>query len=99
MGESAHRTEGTERMRTRLSPIHFVVAVVVSAACAGPSWEQVRAQDNSTGYRRYIDDHPRSSHAEEARERLAVLQLERDPSVEALDRFRREHADSAALPE
>ena len=99
MGESARRTEGTERMRSRLSPIQFVLAVVVSTACAGPSWEQVRTRDNSAEYRRYIADHPRSSHTEEARERLAVLQLERDPNLEALERFREEHADSTALPE
>ena len=78
----------------------FVVASasLVFASCAGPSWEQVRSQDTPAGYRRYLADHPRSSHAPEAAERLAILQFERDPSPEALERFRREHPDSSELP-
>jgi hypothetical protein len=68
-------------------------------SCAGPTWEQVRSQDTPAGYRQFIADHPRSAHAAEAKERLAVLQFEREPSLEALERFRRDHPESAAIPD
>jgi hypothetical protein len=76
-----------------------VVFLVVLVACAGSGWERVRAEDTAVAYRRFVKDNPRSPHVAEANERIAVLALERDPSVEALDRFRREHPESQALPE
>jgi hypothetical protein len=76
-----------------------IVAAIAATACAGASWEQVRAQDTPAAYRRFLADHPRSKHAPEANERLAVLQLEREPSREALERFRATHPDSEALPD
>ena len=85
-------------MRSIVSPVSFVLAVLTLASCAGPSWEQVRSEDTQAAYRRFLADHPSSKDAAEARERLAVLQFEQAPSLEALERFRREHADSAALP-
>ncbi|RIL05439.1 MAG: hypothetical protein DCC71_10355 [Proteobacteria bacterium] len=67
------------------------------AACAGPSWQQVRTEDSFAGYRRYLAEHPDSPHAAEARERLAVLHFDREPSIEALERFRRDHPNSSAI--
>jgi hypothetical protein len=75
------------------------VFLIVLVACAGSGWETVRAEDTAVAYRHFLKDNPRSPHVAEAKERIAVLALERDPSVEALDRFRREHPESQALPE
>ena len=66
------------------------------ASCAGQNWEQVREQDTPAVYRRFLAEHSRSPHAAEANERIAVLQLERDPTAEALERFQREHPESQA---
>ncbi len=73
----------------------LVIALALTS-CAGQGWEQVRAQDATQAYRRFIAEHPNSPHVTEAKERLAVLQLERDPNAEALARFRSEHPDSQA---
>jgi hypothetical protein len=85
-------------MHSRLAPIRAVLAVLALASCAGPSWEQIRAEDSPATYRQFLADHPNSKYAAEARERLAVLQIERAPTLEALERFRREYAESPALP-
>jgi len=77
----------------------FVALLLALGACAGPRWEEIREQDSAAGYRRYLSESPRGKHAAEARERLAALQLERAPSVEALTKFRAEHPASTALPE
>lgn len=73
-----------------------LVLALTLAGCATQSWDKVRAQDETHVYRRFLAEHPTSSHAAEAKERLAVLQLERDPTSEALARFRTEHPDSQA---
>jgi hypothetical protein len=82
-----------------LAPIRVVLVVLALASCAGPSWEQIRAEDSPATYRQFLADHPNSKYAAQARERLAVLQVERAPTLEALERFRRDYADSPALPE
>ena len=90
---------GTEdRAACPLSMRLVVVSIVALVACAGGSWEKVRTEDTAAAYRRFLKDNPRSPHVAEAKERIAVLAFERDPSVEALDRFRREHPGSEALP-
>ena len=76
-----------------------VICLVALAACAGGNWEKVRSEDTASAYRRFLQHNPRSPHAAEAQERLAVLAFEQAPSPEALERFRREHPDSAALSE
>src|SRR4029453_6800897 len=86
-------------MRSISAAIRLLLAAPALASCAGPSWEQVRAQDTPAGYLRFLDEHPGSKYAAEAQERLAILQFEKAPTLAALDRFRREHANSAALPD
>jgi hypothetical protein len=84
-------------MRPNSTKRGFPLAIALAlASCAGQGWDQVRAQDATQTYRRFLADHPNSPHAPEAKERLAVLQLERDPTAEALARFRSEHPDSQA---
>ncbi len=74
----------------------LLVIALGLASCAGQNWEQVREQDTSAVYRRFLAEHPRSPHAAEASERIVVLQLEREPTVEALARFQKEHPASEA---
>ena len=75
----------------------LVLALVVTLiGCAGQGWDQIRAQDTPAAYRRFLAEHPRSAHADEAEERIAVLQLERDPTPEGLEQFRRDHPSSEA---
>lgn len=81
-----------------LRPLFVVVSLAALVACAGTSWDKVRTEDTAAAYRRFLKENPRSPHAAEAKERIAVLAFERDPSVEALERFRSEHPDSQALP-
>jgi hypothetical protein len=81
-----------------VSPRSCSIALALAlASCAGPSWKQVRSEDTLFAYRRYLTAHPRSAHADEARERLATLELERDPTPVGLDRLRRDYPHSAAL--
>jgi hypothetical protein len=84
-------------MRPNSNSFRFSLVIALAlASCAGQDWNLVRAQDETQAYRRFVAEHPNSPHAAEAKERLAVLQLERDPTVEALARFRSEHPDSQA---
>lgn len=75
--------------------LSFALALAV-VGCATQSWDKVRAQDETPVYRRFLAEHPTSPHAAEAKERIAVLQLERNPTSEALARFRAEHPESQA---
>ena len=84
-------------MRPNSPPFQLLlVAVLGLASCAGQNWEQVREQDTPAAYRRFLAEQPRSPHAAEASERIAVLQLERDPTAEALAHFQKEHPTSQA---
>jgi hypothetical protein len=84
-------------MRPNSPSFRLLLAVALGlTSCAGQNWEQVRAQDTPAVYRRFLAEQPRSPHAAEASERIAVLQLERDPTVEALARFQKEHPASQA---
>jgi hypothetical protein len=85
-------------MRSMSAAIRLVLAALALASCAGPSWEQVRAQDTPAGYLRFLDEHPGSKYTAEAQERLAILQFEKAPTLAALDRFRREHATARRCP-
>ena len=84
-------------MRPTFRSIHVsLVFALALAGCAGRGWDQVRAEDATQSYRRFLAEHPNSPHAAEAKERIAVLQLERDPNADALAKFRSEHPDSQA---
>jgi hypothetical protein len=79
-------------MRPNSTSFRLLIVIGLGlASCAGQNWEQVREQDTPAVYRRFLADHPRSPHAAEANERIAVLQLEREPTAEALARFQKEH--------
>jgi hypothetical protein len=77
-------------------PLRMALVVAgVALGCAGHGWEQVRAQDTAAAYRRFLRESPRSPHAGEAQERLDYLLVKRDPTPEAMERFRSAHPGSA----
>ena len=76
-----------------------LVAVFVLAGCAGNRWERTRAEDSLAGYRRFLNDAPRSPHADAARERIAYHELKRRPTLEGYEQFRAAHPDSPSLAE
>ncbi|HTY19322.1 MAG TPA: hypothetical protein VMH82_16450 [Myxococcota bacterium] len=77
----------------------FALVAVLALGCAGQSWERAQAEDTPAAYRHFLADHPGSSHAAEARERLDYLQAKREGTQAALDHFRSEHPQSAFLAE
>jgi hypothetical protein len=64
-----------------------------AVACAS-SWEQAQSLDTPAAYHRFLRENPESKHAEPARERIAYLRLQRQPSLEALEAFQREFPES-----
>ncbi len=75
-----------------------LLAGVLAFGCAS-DWARVRAEDSAVAYRRFLADSPRSSHAAEARERLAYLLLTQRPNRSGYEQFRSDFPDSAFLPE
>jgi hypothetical protein len=79
----------------RTSVVLFLVPAI--AACLGGEWARVQAEDSPAAYRRFLREHPGSSHAAAARERLAFLTTIRHPSREGLERFRADFPDGADI--
>ncbi|MCL4684086.1 hypothetical protein KJ059_04970 [Myxococcota bacterium] len=72
---------------------------LAAIGCAGRAWEEARAQDTPGAYRRFLDESPGSEHAPAALERLDYLVAKRNPTAEAVGRFREAHSGSAELAE
>jgi hypothetical protein len=72
---------------------------LAGVACAGRAWESVREQDTPGAYRRYLAEAPNSEYAPAAQERLDYLTAKRNPTSDAVGRFRVEHPESPHLPE
>lgn len=75
-----------------------LLAMVLAVGCAS-DWARVRAEDSPVAYRRFLADSPRSSHAIEARERLAYLLLDQRPTRSGYEQFRSDFPDSEWLSE
>jgi len=76
-----------------------VVLASIALACAGRSFEAARAQDTAAAYHRYLREHPDSSHAEEARQRLEFVRIRSKPSVAAYAAFVKRWPQSPLLAE
>lgn len=85
-----------EPTRARFALIGLA-APLLFAACAGSAWQQATHEDSAVGYHRFLRDHPGSEHGDHARERIAFLELERAPTLEALRRFQARYPSSALL--
>jgi hypothetical protein len=80
-------------MPRRLSILPTALLAGFVVACAS-SWEQAQSLDTPAAYHRFLRENPESKHAEPARERIAYLRLQRQPSLEALEAFQREFPES-----
>ena len=69
------------------------------SGCAARAWEDVREQDTPGAYRRFLAESPSSPYAPAALERLAYLTVKRNPTLQAVERFRTEHPESPHLAE
>lgn len=63
------------------------------------SWEEARLEDSATAYHRFLRDNPKAPEVTEARERLALARLAKDPTAEGYVKFREEYPDSLLLAE
>ncbi len=72
---------------------------LAASGCAARVWEDVREQDTAGAYRRFLAESPNSPYAPAARERLDYLTTKRNPTTDAVARFRTAHPESAHLAE
>ncbi len=80
--------------------IGALASLVLSTACVvAPEdpWVKVRGEDSIVDYRRYLSQFPDSGHRAEVVERIAILELMRDPTVDRYHAFKTEfpHSDAA----
>jgi hypothetical protein len=72
---------------------------VSGLACAGRDWKAARAEDTASAYHRFLRQHPSSSRAREARERIALVRARSKPTPEAYRAFLEEFPESPHLEE
>jgi hypothetical protein len=78
----------------------FAVALaVLTVGCAHRDWRRARAEDSASGYHRFLREHPGSGKADEARARLAFVQLRDRPSLEGFEQFARKYGPTGLVEE
>ncbi len=87
------------RRPTALAAAVAALLGLAGAGCAGRAWEDVREQDTAGAYRRFLAESPNSDYAPAALERLDYLNAKRNPSSDAIERFRKAHPESTHLAE
>lgn len=75
------------------------LAATLLISCADSSWEAVRRRDTVAGYNQFLRDHPNSSYADEARQRLEFRRIRTIPSIHGYENFLAQFPDSKLLPE
>ena len=68
-------------------------------SCADSSWEAVRRRDSVAAYNQFLRDHPNSSYADEARQRLEFRRIRTIPSVHGYENFLAQFPNSPLRPE
>jgi hypothetical protein len=71
----------------------------LALGCVGGAFHAAVREDTAAAYHRFLREHPDSSHADEARQRLAFARIRRKPSAEAWDEFAERWPDSPLLPQ
>ncbi|MCP4038139.1 MAG: hypothetical protein GY733_14460, partial [bacterium] len=71
-----------------------IVASLMLTACIGDPWRQVNKKNTLADYRRYVQNYPDSRHREKAEEHIALLELERDPTLDGYVAFKADYPDS-----
>ncbi len=85
---------GVMRLVQKFVLLTIGLATGIALGCASDPWRSVRVEDTAASYHRYLNQFPDSRHAAEARERIAFLELLRDPSLEGYQRFQADHPQS-----
>ncbi len=83
-------------MRITLRLVNWLLICLLLSAwwgCGGP-WRVARSENTPTAYSRFLNDHPKSRHAQQARERLAATELNANPTLAGLRAFRSEFPKS-----
>ncbi len=84
------------------SVVTVLLALLLAAgllACAGRAFQRARNEDTAAAYAQFLREHPGSRHAEEARERSALVRVRAHPTPEAYRDFLARHPQSPLLPE
>jgi len=63
-------------------------------ACIGDPWRSVNKKNTLADYRRYVQKYPDSRHRTKAEEHIAILELERDPTLDGYEAFMAEYPES-----
>lgn len=64
-----------------------VLLSLILSACAGDPWRSVNRKNTLADYRRYVQQYPESKNIAKAREHMAFLELEREPTLGAYATF------------
>jgi hypothetical protein len=74
------------------------VSILLTTGCMGGAFDQARREDTAAAYHGYLREHPDSRHADEARQRMALVRLRSKPSAAGWDEFVKEWPQSPLLP-
>jgi len=75
-----------------------VLLAGLGLACADTSWEAAARKDTVAAYHQFLRDHPESSRASEARERLAYRRVVALPKIPSFEKFVGAYPSSSFLP-
>ena len=65
----------------------MTLAVALVTGCADSSWDGARRKDTVGAYHQFLRDHPNSSYATQARERLGFMRVKNLPTLEGFEEF------------
>ena len=77
----------------------MALLTVVALGCADTSWDGARSRNTVAAYHRYLRDNGGSRHAAEAKERIAYLRVQDNPTIEGFGKFVENYPQSKLLPE
>nr|AFD03223.1 hypothetical protein [uncultured bacterium W4-39b] len=77
----------------------MTVALILLSGCAGSRFEAARSRDTAPAYHRFVVDYPNSKYTEQAKQRIDLVRLRNQPSVEGYEAFVRAWPASPLLPE
>lgn len=84
---------------SRSVAVSFGLVLLLLSACAGSHFRAARSEDTASAYHRFLVDHGSSKYADEARQRLELVKLRSQPSLDAYAAFAKSWPASPLLPE
>jgi hypothetical protein len=73
----------------------LVLALLAATGCVGGAWKQALEENTPAAYYRFMREHGDSKYADQARERLDFLKLQRHPTMAGFEQFKKQYPDSA----